>query len=665
MDGFLAWCTCFIDSLGNYKSFGDSKFIPCISASSFEAVLKTSPNWAAMQPLWTWSAGLLYDLSPRLLSLGWGPDKGISTYYSANVTEADATAVQSWADSRGLTQQYNSRVFKLGDGTLQVRLASAQAGTDGADAALLLGRHSHEGRTIEVVRGDYAPLMSRVVAALRTASSAAANAHQREALEGYAESFSTGSQAAHVRGSAAWVKDKGPAVESYLGFIESYRDPLGVRGEWEGFSACVNKVQSAQFGQLVSSAEALLAHMPWPKEYEKDTFLRPDFTSLEVLAFGSSGIPAGINIPNYQETRQSVGFKNVSLGNVLSARNSKERVTFLADGDQGLYSELVGAAFGIQVGLHELLGHGSGKTFQESADGSLNFPAGLPDPLTQQPVATWYKPGQTWDSVFGALASTMEECRAEAVGLFLCVLPEVQTIFGAAHAHGAPHGQQGQGLGPEADVCYVNWLNMARAGLLALQYYNPSTRSWGQAHMQARFALLRVLLEAGVATLHGMGAVSAAAVAEGKVAEGEGGVHVSVDRSSIASKGVPAVGAFLRALNVYKATANAAGGMPSYTKATAVPDEWLPLRELVIANRKPRQMFVQPVLEDAGEAASRDAAGPALPVDARVVQVPGGARLVEFPGTREGLLNAFARRFPEQDPELLALWHAEKDVHAV
>lgn len=108
----------------------------------------------------------------------------------------------------------------------------------------------------------------------------------------------------------------------------------------------------------------------------------------------------------------------------------------------------------MQVAIHELLGHGSGKLFQEDADGKKNF-----DPekvrycafprvnhcllkysrlstrsqenqcenswtisdfhrrLTRFSSTSWYKPGQTPGSVLGEVSSSLEECRAEAVAL--------------------------------------------------------------------------------------------------------------------------------------------------------------------------------------------------------------------------------------------------------
>lgn len=39
------------------------------------------------------------------------------------------------------------------------------------------------------------------------------------------------------------------------------------------------------------------------------------------------------------------------------------------------------------------------------------------------------------------------------------------------------------------DIQYITFLIMARAGLRALEFYDPATGKHGQAHMQARYAI--------------------------------------------------------------------------------------------------------------------------------------------------------------------------------
>jgi dipeptidyl-peptidase III len=85
------------------------------------------------------------------------------------------------------------------------------------------------------------------------------------------------------------VKDVGPIVESYIGFIETYVDPYGARAEWEGFTAIVDKALSAKYEVLVNGASELIKVLPWGKDYEVDVFRKPDFTALEIVTFATGG----------------------------------------------------------------------------------------------------------------------------------------------------------------------------------------------------------------------------------------------------------------------------------------------------------------------------------------------------------------------------------------
>uniref|UniRef100_UPI00398E3809 dipeptidyl peptidase 3-like n=1 Tax=Pristiophorus japonicus TaxID=55135 RepID=UPI00398E3809 len=255
-----------------------------------------------MESLWKTCGRLMFSLDDGQKQLGLGA-KGITTYFSGNCDLKDAELAQKFLDSKGISA-YNTRLFKTagadGKSLYEVRLASVikEDAPSQGESDNKCGIYEFEDVQFKVVRGDYSPLMKKIVENLEKAKSHAATPNVVKMLEHYARSFSTGSINAHKEGSKHWIRDTGPIVESYIGFIESYRDPYGSRGEFEGFVAVVNKDMSAKFAQLVASAECLLPQLPWPKEFEKDRFLKPDFTSLDVLTFAGSGIPAGINIPN-------------------------------------------------------------------------------------------------------------------------------------------------------------------------------------------------------------------------------------------------------------------------------------------------------------------------------------------------------------------------------
>lgn len=276
--------------------------------------------------------------------------------------------------------------------------------------------------------------------------------------------------------------------------------------------------------------------------------------------------------------RQTEGFKNVSLGNVLSAASPNEPTPFIAPEDQAVWDKYKNEAFEVQVGLHELLGHGCGKLLQETEPGKYNFDHANPpiNPVTGKPVQTWYKPGETWGTVFGGMGPSYEECRAECVAMSLCPDYDILAIFGFGNGETDINGVAG-------DVLYTSYLQMARAGVAALQFWDPNSRKWGQAHMQARFAILKVFLEAGPEFCQ---------LESSK--DDLSDLVIRLDRNKIESHGRPAVNKFLQKLQVFKATADFEAGKKLYDEYTNV-NEWFAtkLRPEVLRQAKPRKVFVQ------------------------------------------------------------------------
>lgn len=114
--------------------------------------------------------------------------------------------------------------------------------------------------------------------------------------------------------------------------------------------------------KLVENAQTSLKYLPWGANFEVEEFKKPDFTSLEVLAFGSSGIPVGINIPNYDDIRENLGFKNVNLGNAYGEPTVKS-IQYTPENEIDLHLKYYKPSLFVIVALHELLGHGSGRLF--------------------------------------------------------------------------------------------------------------------------------------------------------------------------------------------------------------------------------------------------------------------------------------------------------------
>jgi dipeptidyl-peptidase-3 len=162
------------------------------------------------------------------------------------------------------------------------------------------------------------------------------------------------------------------------------------------------------------------------------------------------------------------------------------------------------------------------------------------------------------------------------------------------------------------DVLYTAYLSMARAGVVALEFWDPKSRKWGQAHMQARFSILRTFLNAGVEFCE----------LEWKE-EDLSDLTIRLERDRILDLGRMAVENYLQKLHIYKSTADLKAAKRLYDEITEVEPFYENLvRPAVLKKKVPRKVFVQ----------------------ASTVEKDGKVELREYDADPRGMIQSYAER---------------------
>ena len=512
----------------------------------------------------------IYSENPPYYKIGFRDGDENSSYYSSNITKEDAKMINAFMTSKKISQ-LNTRLIKVDD-VYEIKIASTKHKID--NELSYLGEYTYEGNKIRITKSDFSFAMDEVVKNLKLAKHYASNNTQKRMIDHYISNFITGEMDDHKNAMKEWITDLNPAIETNIGYIETYLDPLGVRAEYEGFVAIVNKEVSKLFSTLVENAEELIAELPWSKDFEKEKFHKPDFTSLDVVAFAWSGTPIGINLPNYDDIREKFGYKNVDLGNVYP-KPTYENLQFMKEETKQIYYKYSHESLMLIVALHELLGHGTGKLLTKDVDtGKYNFDfENLKNPFTNEPITTAFLSNETWSSKFGKLHSGYEECRADAVALYLGWFKKPFDIFF--------EGRESE----YEDILYTMFLEIIRESVTGLMYYDEATKEWGQAHTVAGYVIAQVLYEKG--DIYNI---------ELTEKDGKEYLYINFEREGFKDRWFEAMKPFLQKLHILKCMGDYDAAKEFFEGYAKVDDFFLHVKKIVEDNKLPRRLESQPNL---------------------------------------------------------------------
>jgi len=257
--------------------------------------------------------------------------------------------------------------------------------------------------------GMYGPAIDQITSWLEKARTVTENQKQANALALLIQYYKTGDLKIWDDYNVAWVDATEGNIDYINGFIEVYSDPLGHKGSYENIVQIKDFDMSRKMEVLSKEAQWFEDNTPLLPQHKKKNVVGISYKTVIVAAESgdaSPSTPIGVNLPNADWIRAEHGSKSISLGNIIDAYDkaagSGRLKEFVHDDEELRLAQKYGElASKLHTALHEVVGHASGQ---------INPGVGTPKETLK------------------SYASTLEEGRADLVGLYFLYNPKIQEL---------------------------------------------------------------------------------------------------------------------------------------------------------------------------------------------------------------------------------------------
>ncbi|MBQ7984494.1 MAG: dihydrofolate reductase [Bacteroidales bacterium] len=309
----------------------------------------------------------------------------------------------------------------------------------------------------------YGKYLQKIVGWLEKSLEFAENDKQIAYTKKLIEFYKTGDLTTWDEYNILWSQDTESVCDYVNGFVETYNDPLGMKGAWESIVDYKDLKSTKRTEIICNNAQWFEDNSPVKPEYRKKkvTGVSAKVINAAMLAGDSYPTPPiGINLPNADWIRKQYGSKSVTIANLSDAyfyasmESPKSALKEFAYSQKEIDRELQYGMLSdnLHTDMHECLGHASGQLLETTPANALK-----------------------------EYSSTLEEARADLFALYYLMDKKMMDL----------------GLVSSLETGKAQYDSYIRNGLLIQLARIPLGENITEAHMQNRKLICEYALQNG------------------------------------------------------------------------------------------------------------------------------------------------------------------------